>query len=42
MNVFALPIGEYTVRAVTSLAVDTDDICQAIDAVRHIMAELSA
>ena len=41
-NVLALPTGEHTVRAVTSLAVDAGDIGQAVDAVRDIMVELSA
>jgi threonine aldolase len=38
MNVLVLPLGEHTIRAVTSLAVDVDDILQAIDAVRKIMS----
>ena len=37
-NVLVLPTGMHTIRAVTSLAVDVDDIFQAIDAVREIMA----
>jgi len=37
MNVLVLPTGEHTIRAVTSLAVDVDDIFRAIDAVRNIM-----
>lgn len=38
MNVLVLPTGEHTVRAVTSLAVDVDDVFRAIDAVRTIMS----
>ncbi len=41
MNVLVLPTGEHTIRAVTSLAVDADDIFQAIDAVRTIMSPSS-
>ncbi len=37
-NVLVLPTGAHTIRAVTSLAVDVDDIYQAIGAVRDIMA----
>ena len=37
-NILVLPTGEHTVRAVTSLAVDVDDILQTIDAVREIMS----
>lgn len=37
-NVLVLPTGEHTVRAVTSLAVDVDDVFRAIDAVRTIMS----
>ncbi len=33
-----LPTGEHTVRAVTSLAVDIEDILQAIEAVQDIMS----
>lgn len=38
MNILVLPTGEYTIRAVTSLAVDGDDILKAIDAVRAVMS----
>ena len=38
MNVLVLSTGEHTIRAVTSLAVDADDILQAIDAIRDIMS----
>lgn len=41
MNVLILSTGEHTIRAVTSLAVDKDDILQTIDAVRYIMSGLS-
>jgi threonine aldolase len=37
MNVLVLPTGGHTIRAVTSLAVDIDDIFQAINAVRDIL-----
>jgi threonine aldolase len=37
MNVLVLPTGEQTIRAVTSMAVDVDDISRAVDAVRDIM-----
>ena len=35
-NVLVLPTGEYTIRAVTSLAIETDDIAKAIDVIRNI------
>ncbi len=38
MNVLVSPTGEHTIRAVTSLAVDADDILRAVDAVRDIMS----
>jgi threonine aldolase len=38
MNVLVLPTGDHTIRAVTSLAVDADDIKKAVDAVRDRMA----
>jgi threonine aldolase len=37
-DVLVLPTGEHTVRAVTSLAVDIEDILQAIEAVQDIMS----
>jgi threonine aldolase len=37
MNVLALPSGGQTIRAVTSLEVDTHDIARAIEAVRGAM-----
>ena len=42
MNVLVLPLGEHMIRAVTSLAVDDEDIFRVIDAVRRIMSELPA
>jgi len=42
MNVLVLPTGLHTIRAVTSLAVDTDDILQTVDAVRSIITASSA
>ena len=38
MNILVLSTGDHTIRAVTSLAVNEDDILQAIDAVRSIMS----
>ena len=38
MNVLVSPTGEYTIRAVTSLAVNVDDIFHAVDAVKNIMS----
>jgi threonine aldolase len=38
LNVLVLPTGEYTIRAVTSLSVETGDISRAVDAVRKIMS----
>jgi threonine aldolase len=35
--VLVLPIGAQTVRAVTSLAVEADDISAAIDAIREVI-----
>ncbi len=37
-NILVSPTGEHTIRAVTSLAVDADDILRAVDAVRDIMS----
>jgi threonine aldolase len=42
MNVLVLPTGEHTIRAVTSLSVDFDDIVRAIDAVQNIMSASSS
>ncbi len=39
-NVMVLATGEHTIRAVTSLAVNADDISRAIDTVRDVMASL--
>ena len=41
MNVLVLPTGEHTIRAVTSLAVDADDISRTVDAVWNIMSASS-
>jgi threonine aldolase len=38
LNVLVLATGEHTLRAVASLAVETDDIVKAIHAIRQIMA----
>lgn len=40
VSVLVLPAGEQTIRAVTSLAVDGDDISRAVDAVRNVMSAL--
>ncbi len=41
MNILVSPTGEHTIRAVTNLEVDVDDIIQTIDAVQRIMTASS-
>jgi threonine aldolase len=41
MNVLVLPLGQHTIRGVTSMAVDGDDITRAIEAVRILMTGTS-
>ena len=38
MNILIMSTGEHTIRAVTSLAVDADDISRTVDAVKKIMS----